>query len=85
MPQGSVIGPILFNLHSRDLETIAQRHNLSIHQYADDTQLYSSCVPGETEQLQNQCLTVSMRWQPGWNPIVLNSIDPKLKLYSFLL
>ena len=54
VPQGSVIGPLLFNLYSSDLETIAQRHNLSFHQYADDTQLYSGCVPGETEQLQNR-------------------------------
>ena len=54
MPQGSVIGPLLFNLYSSDLETIAQRRNLSFHQYADDTQLYPSCVPGETEQLQNR-------------------------------
>ena len=54
VPQSSVIGPLLFNLFSSDLETIAQKHNLSFHQYADDTQLYSSCVPGETEQLQNR-------------------------------
>ena len=85
VPQGSVIGPLLFNLYSSDLETIAQRHNLSFHQYADDTQLYSSCVHGGTEQLQNSLSDCVDEWQPGWNTIVLNSIDPKLKLYGFLL
>ena len=54
VPKGSVIGPLLFNLYSSDLKTIAQRRNLSFHQYANETQLYSSCVPGETEQLQNR-------------------------------
>ena len=59
MPQGSVIGPLLFNLYSSDLETIAQRHNF--HQYANDTKMYSSCVPGETEQLQN-CVDEMAAW-----------------------
>ena len=74
MPQGSVIGPLLFNLYSSDLETIAQRHNLSFHQYADDTQLYSSCVPGETEQLQNtlsDCVDEMAAWMES-NSLKLN-------------
>ena len=85
VPQSSVIGALLFNLYSSDPETIAQRHNLSFHQYADDTQLYSSCVPGETEQLQNRlsdCVDEMAAWMES---NVLNSIDPKLKLYGFLL
>ena len=65
MPQSFVSGPLLFNLYSSELETIAQRHNLSFHQYADDTQLYSSCVPGETEQFQNRlsdCVDEMAAW-----------------------
>ena len=72
--QGSVIGPLLFNLYFRDLETIAQRHNLSFHQYADDTQLYSSCVLGETEQLQNRlsdCVDEMAAWMES-NSLKLN-------------
>ena len=34
---------------------------------------------------RNDCLTVLMRRQPGWNPIVSNSLGPKLKLYDFFL
>ena len=86
VPQGSVIGPLLFNLYSSDLETIAQRHNLSYHQYADDTQLYSSCVPGETEQLQNRlsdCVDEMAAWMES-NSLQLNRSKTEAIWFSSL-
>ena len=86
VPQGSVIGLLLFNLYSSDLETIAQRHNLSFHQYADDTLLYSSCVPGETEQLQNRlsdCVDEMAAWME-FNSLKLNRSKTEAIWFSSL-
>jgi hypothetical protein len=40
VPQGSLLGPILFIMYTKDINEIANKHKLSIHMYADDTQLY---------------------------------------------
>ena len=47
VPQGSVLGPILFILYTQPLSNVIQ-HDPVFHQiYADDTQIYKSCRPSE--------------------------------------
>ena len=45
VPQGSILGPILFILYTKELELIAKMHGFSIHIYADDTQIYIEFNP----------------------------------------
>jgi len=42
VPQGSVLGPLLYVLNTAELFDVVARHRLRLHMHADDSQVYIS-------------------------------------------
>ena len=45
VPQGSVLGPILYLLYTAPLADVIKGHNMSYHFYVDDSQIYLTVKP----------------------------------------
>jgi len=64
VPQGSVLGPVLFAMYISPIGNIVAAHSLRYHQYADDTQLYMTLKPGDgcTFDAITRCVDDVNRW-----------------------
>lgn len=66
VPQGSVLGPVLYCLYSKPMGNICQHHDLSYMVYADDQQMYKVVQPQipwtSTSMALEACVSDIITW-----------------------
>ena len=84
VPQGSVLGPLLFAMYISPMASVVAAHGLCYHQYADDTQLYMSIQPQSTTEpfrTLSLCVDDVCRWFLE-NSLLLNPSKTEAVLFG---
>uniref|UniRef100_A0A673CRG3 Reverse transcriptase domain-containing protein n=1 Tax=Sphaeramia orbicularis TaxID=375764 RepID=A0A673CRG3_9TELE len=83
VPQGSVLGPILFSIYMLPLGQIFKRHNISFRCYVDDTQIYLPLRPDDPRSppAVSDCLNDVNCWM-AQNFLQLNNSKSEIILFG---
>ena len=80
VPQGSVLGPILFIAYSAEVISIVEQHGFNVHAFADDLQVYGHAAQHEADLLATRmsaCIESVKAWMSS-NRLRLNPSKTEL-------
>ena len=84
VPQGSVLGPMLFTMNIKPLSAIIDSHSIIHHSFADDLQLQMSAPPDRISELlhsMQSCISDVKAWATA-NMLKLNDSKTELMLVT---
>ena len=84
VPQGSVLGPVLFVLYTQPLSQILFSHSCLHQFFADDTQLRKSCSPEHNNDTRNTlqtCISNMKDWMTK-NKLQINADKTETTLFN---
>ena len=84
VPQGSVLGPMLFTMYIKPLSAIIDSHSIIHHSFADDLQLQMSAPPDRISELlhyMQSCISDVKVWATA-NMLKLNDSKTELMLVT---
>jgi Reverse transcriptase (RNA-dependent DNA polymerase)/Endonuclease-reverse transcriptase len=91
VPQGSVLGPLLFSVYISPISRLIASYNIQHHKYADDTTLYVRLEPGSSSicpNLESCSMAVSswflehdMQLNPSKSEAIIIGTVPQLKKF----